>query len=67
MKIAMRFQLAVEGPVVICITGSLLMVTIRQTPSSTDMARFFEGGESVNSLLRALMTALPGRGGPTAP
>ena len=32
-----------------------------------DVARFFESGESVNSLLRALMTALPARRGPTTP
>ena len=28
---------------------------------SPDVARFFESGKSVNSLLRALMTALPAR------
>jgi hypothetical protein len=32
-----------------------------------DVARFFESGESINSLLRALMTALPARRGPSAP
>ena len=32
-----------------------------------DVARFFESGESVNTLLRALMTAWPARPGPTAP
>jgi hypothetical protein len=32
-----------------------------------DVARFFESGESVTTLLRALMTALPVRRGPTAP
>jgi hypothetical protein len=32
-----------------------------------DVARYFEGGELINSLLRALMTALPARRGPTAP
>jgi uncharacterized DUF497 family protein len=31
-----------------------------------DVAQFFEGGESVNTLLRALMTALSARRGPTA-
>jgi hypothetical protein len=34
---------------------------------SPDVARFFESGKSVNSLLRALMTALPPRRGPAAP
>jgi hypothetical protein len=32
-----------------------------------DVARFFESGDSINSLLRALMTALPARRGPAAP
>jgi hypothetical protein len=32
-----------------------------------DVARFFESGESVNSILRAVMTALPARHRPTAP
>jgi hypothetical protein len=31
-----------------------------------DVAQFFESGESVNTILRALMTALPARRGPTA-
>jgi hypothetical protein len=30
-----------------------------------DVARFFESGESINSLLRALMTALPARREPS--
>jgi hypothetical protein len=32
-----------------------------------DVARFFESGDSVNSVLRAVMTALPARRKPAAP